>query len=120
MVAKKNKYFILLSNAGRSPHTIVNQVLAPDIAMRLLEDLGEPLQPWHRVLSERTQPDETALGDIDADQMDRERSTIPLGMIRNVMLVRMKMGHYERIAVGQIVGRAWDKARPQKRVVILR
>lgn len=45
---------------------------------------------------------------------------IPLGTIRNVMLIRWKGDWAERVALGQIVGAAWDEADAKEKLISLR
>lgn len=104
---------ILLSKIRQSAYQIVNQAFAPDIAMRLLHHLGAV------DLTVTPGPSD----DFFSGLFNRNPSKIPFGTIVNVMLVerrKSRMDYYVRVAVGQIVGGAWENANPQQREIILR
>jgi hypothetical protein len=116
-------WFILLSDTRNSAHPIVNHILAPEIALNLLEDLGQSTAKWENYFTAHFSADEALGNDDESTQNVSDACGVPMGAIRNFMLVQ-RLGfkrscRFRRVAIGQIVGRVWDKMDPQKMEVKL-
>ena len=62
--------------------------------------------------SERTAP--------ESPNSHTSPSDVPIGTVRNVLLIRWRERFAERIAVGQIAEQVWNQAEPSKTLIILR
>jgi hypothetical protein len=120
-----NLHFILLSDVRLTPFAGVNGVIAPHFAQESTSKMNEPLSSE----SEWKGPKVNAKigSQMKPSAEDREKwesiatvLEIPLGTIRNVMLIRWKGDWAERVALGQIVGAAWDEADAKEKLISLR
>lgn len=136
-LTESNDLHLIHLSDTRSSSMGFNLVLAPEIVRNLIEDLGGPSDLWsgieipgpstednsnQQITRVEEKPHPVIIGgDWHRWEEDNPNSFgVPMGTIKNIMLVReIRTGIYERVGVGQIVGRTWEKFKPERKLITM-
>ena len=85
---RKDAFFILLSDTRKSVYPEVNRILAPEIAVNLLENLGELIEPCLELLAKRFASDMGFSKTDRSAKKDFSSFSVPFVTIRNITIVQ--------------------------------